>query len=334
MLVLVTGGAGYVGSRLVPKLLGDGHSVRVIDNFWFGNAGLPENNDSLKLIKGDIRDKDAVASAMAGCNAVLHLACLSNDYSCQLDEPLSEAINIASMEPFVRSAISQGVQRFIYCSSSSVYGINDAPEVTEDMPCVPLTLYNRSKMLCEEVLAKYRKDFGCVTVIRPATVCGPAPRMRFDLTVNVMTMHAVMKREITVFGGEQKRPNLHIDDMCDVYRLLLDSPFEKIHGETFNVGRQNLKVIEIAQLIKQVVEREIPGNAVKITVQPSQDNRTYRINSDRIKRVLGFEASRTVEQAIVDICTHFQMGRWKDALVNPEYSNVLQYVQKHGMGKK
>ena len=334
MLVLVTGGAGYVGSRLVPKLLGDGHAVRVMDNFWFGNAGLPENYDSLKLIKGDIRDTAAVASAMAGCNAVLHLACLSNDFSANLDVELSEAINIASMEPFVRTAISQGVQRIIYCSSSSVYGINDAPEVTEDMPCVPLTLYNRSKMLCEEVLAKYRKDFGCVTVIRPATVCGPAPRMRFDLTVNVMTMHAVLKREITVFGGEQKRPNLHIDDMCDVYQMLLKAPYEKVHGETFNVGRQNLKVREIAELIKVVVEREMPGAPVKVNVQPSQDNRTYKINSDRIKRVLGFEASRTVEQAIVDICTHFKMGRWKDALTNPEYSNVLQYVQKHGMGKK
>ena len=334
MLVLVTGGAGYVGSRLVPKLLGDGHAVRVMDNFWFGNAGLPENNDSLKLIKGDIRDTAAVASAMAGCNAVLHLACLSNDFSANLDVELSEAINIASMEPFVRTAISQGVQRIIYCSSSSVYGINDAPEVTEDMPCVPLTLYNRSKMLCEEVLAKYRKDFGCVTVIRPATVCGPAPRMRFDLTVNVMTMHAVLKREITVFGGEQKRPNLHIDDMCDVYQMLLKATYEKVHGETFNVGRQNLKVREIAELIKVVVEREMPGAPVKVNVQPSQDNRTYKINSDRIKNVLGYEPKRSVEQAIVDICTHFQMGRWKDALTNPEYSNVLQYVQKHGMGKK
>ena len=330
MKVCVTGGAGYVGSWLIPQLLGEGHQVRVFDLQWFGDGYLPKSNDSLRLIKGDIRDTAALRDAFAGMDAVISLACVSNDHSCQLDEALSTSINYDAFEPMVIAAKEAGVKRFIYCSSSSVYGVSDAPDVFEDHPLVPLTLYNKYKGMCEPLLFKHQSDdFTCVT-IRPATVCGYAPRMRFDLTVNIMTAHAVLKGEITVFGGSQRRPNLHIKDMADVYKLLLTAPKEKIAGETFNVGQQNLRVSEIAEMISKVVSDEIHGGkaVIPIVTQSSTDNRSYHVNSDKIFNVLGFRPKHTVEDAIRDMCIHFQTGKWKDALENPIFTNVKQLVDK------
>ena len=333
MRVLVTGSCGYVGSLLVPQLLGDGYKVVGYDAQFFGDGLLPSDNANLQLVKADIRDIDSFKRAVEGCEAVLHLACLSNDVSCQMDEQLSKSINIDAFEPLVVAAKEAGVCRFIYCSSSSVYGISDAPDVTEDHPLVPLTLYNSSKAMCEKVLWKHQApDFTCVT-IRPATVCGYAPRMRFDLTVNIMTNHAVRKNAITVYGGKQRRPNLHIQDMCDVYRLLLGAPDHKIAGQTFNVGQQNLKVSDIAELIRQVVYQRF-AKFVPIHTTESQDNRSYHINSDKIFRVLGFKPRFTVEDAIRDLCVKFEAGYWLDSLINPWYTNVLQYTQRHGFGKQ
>lgn len=331
--VCVTGGAGYVGSWMVPHLLAEGYKVRVLDTCWFGDGFLPLGNGNLKLIRGDIRDIEAVKAAFIGCDAVIHLACISNDVSCQLDEALSTSINYDAFEPMVKAAKAAGVRRFIYCSSSSVYGLSDAPDVTEDHPLVPLTLYNRYKGLCEPLLFKHAgPDFTCVT-IRPATVCGYAPRMRFDLTVNIMTNHAVKKNAITVYGGRQRRPNLHIQDMTDVYKLLLSAPDAKIANQTFNVGQQNLRVSEIAELVRQVVYQRF-AKFVPITTTESQDNRSYHINSDKIARVLGFKPRFTVEDAIRDICVHFEGGEFPDSLTNPWFTNVLQYTDKHGFGKK
>jgi nucleoside-diphosphate-sugar epimerase len=332
--VLVTGGAGYVGSLLCPWLLSWDFKVVVYDTLWFGNGYLPTDNENLKIIEGDIRDTKAFAAACIGVDAVIHLACLSNDYCCQLDEKLSTEINYHAFEPLVIAAKQAGVKRFIYCSSSSVYGVSDAPEITEDHPLVPLTLYNKYKGLCEPLLLKHQSDEFTTVIIRPATVCGYAPRQRFDLTVNIMTLHAVKKQKITVFGGSQKRPNLHIKDMCSVYKVLLEAPSHKIEGEIFNVGRENLTVLEIAKLIAKVVEQEqesINGE-IPIVIEPSQDNRSYHVNSDKIKRVLGFEPRFTVENAIHDMCVRFRSGYWKDALTNPIYTNVKQYVDKYGMG--
>lgn len=328
MKVCVTGAAGYVGSWMVPHLLADGHKVTGIDIGWFGTGFLPiGNNDSYKHIVGDIRDIDTVRKALKGCDAVLHLACVSNDHSCQLDEALSTSINYDAFEPLVVAAKEAGVRRFVYCSSSSVYGISDAPDVREDHPLVPLTLYNKYKGMCEPLLWKHMSDdFECVT-IRPATVCGYAPRQRFDLTVNIMTMLAVMKREITVFGGKQRRPNLHIKDMTDCYRLMLTAPKEKIQGQTFNVGRQNLAVSEIAEIIANVVEVEM-GYRPSIVTTESTDTRSYHINSDKIRDVLGFEPRFTVEDAIRDLCARFKMGMWKDCLENPWFTNVKQLIEK------
>ena len=328
MRVLVTGACGYVGSLLCPQLLAEGYEVIGYDVQWFGDGYWSHSNEHAKLIKGDIRDVKAFSAAAYGCDAVIHLACISNDTSCQLDEALSTRINYDAFEPLVEAAKAAGVRRFIYCSSSSVYGVSDAPDVTEDHPLIPLTLYNRYKGMCEPLLLKHQaEDFECV-IIRPATVCGYAPRQRFDLTVNIMTRDAILKNTISVFGGEQKRPNLHIKDMCDVYKLLLSAPTHLIQGQTFNVGAQNMKVKDIALLIQETVQDEFPGKMVRIETLPSTDNRSYHINSQKIFNALGFTPKRTVEDAIRDICVRFHAGQFKDALTNPWYTNILQLIEK------
>ena len=321
--VLVTGGAGYVGSMLIPQLLEEGYSVTVFDKPYFGNTHLPLEHPKLTVIAGDIRDTDAVAAAMEGIEAVLHLACISNDASFELDEALSTTINLDAFEPIVIAAKRAGVRRFVYCSSSSVYGVSDAPDVTEDHPLVPLTLYNKYKGMCEPRLFRHMADdFTCVT-IRPATVCGYAPRCRLDLSVNILTNHAVNKGRITVFGGDQKRPNLNIRDMCALYRLMLQAPAEKIQGETFNVGYQNHTIMEIAQFVKKVVEEEFPEKApIDIVVTESDDNRSYHINSDKIFRVLGFRPQHSIEDAVRSLCEAFREGRLPQSFENDWYFNV------------
>src|SRR4249920_1531730 len=230
--VLITGGAGYVGHVLTPRLLSEGYNVTVYDQLFFG-CRLP-NHANLRVIKGDIRDTEKVAEALQGQDAVLHLACISNDASFELDEKLSETINYDCFEPLVVAAKKAGVQRFVYCSSSSVYGVSESPNVTEDHPLVPLTLYNKFKGMCEPILWQHKSDdFICVT-IRPATLCGYAPRQRLDLSVNILTNHAINAGKITVFGGSQKRPNLHVQDMCDLYKLLLTVDDASIAGQIFN----------------------------------------------------------------------------------------------------
>src|SRR6201982_2418553 len=235
--VLITGGAGYVGHLLTPRLLSEGYHVTVYVQLYLGSR-LPNSCDR-KVIQGDIRDTPMLAEALVGQDAVLHLACISNDASFELDEKLSESINYECFEPMVIAAKKAGVKRFVYCSSSSVYGVSASPDVTEDHPLVPLTLYNKYKGMCEpRLFAHQSPDFVCVT-IRPATLCGYAPRQRLDLSVNILTNHAVNNNKITVFGGDQLRPNLHIADYCDAVELFLEAPDEKIANQIFNVGYQN-----------------------------------------------------------------------------------------------
>src|SRR5881398_212472 len=224
--VLVTGGAGYKGCVLVPKLLEAGCQVVVYDLMLFGSEGLPRH-PNLQVVSGDIRDTKLYARSLNGVTDVIHMACISNDPSFDLDPSLSRTINYECFEPLVATSKYAGVERFLYVSSSSVYGVSDAPDVTEDHPLVPLTDYNKYKGLCEPLLRRYQSPEFTTVVIRPATVCGYSPRMRFDLTVNILTNHAVNKGLITVFGGTQRRPNLHIEDMADVYLLMLEAPAEK-----------------------------------------------------------------------------------------------------------
>ena len=319
--VLVTGGAGYVGHVLVPRLLAADHVVTVYDILYFG-CRLP-NHPNLRVIKGDIRDTAALAQALSGQDAVIHLACISNDASFDLDEKLSTSINYDCFEPMVIAAKDAGVRRFIYCSSSSVYGVSESPQVTEDHQLVPLTLYNKLKGLCEPLLFKHMgDDFTCVT-IRPATVCGYSPRLRLDLSINILTNYAVNKGEITVFGGEQMRPNLHIDDMVDVYMLLLEVPREKIQGETFNIGFQNHSIADLARLVKKVVESDMPNRGeVKIVTTPSNDYRSYHVNSDKIGRVLGYVPKRTIEDAVHDLTRAFANHIVPDSFEDDVYYNV------------
>ncbi|MEK9595626.1 MAG: SDR family oxidoreductase [Rhodospirillaceae bacterium] len=323
--VLITGGAGYVGSALVPRLLGAGHQVVVYDRFFFGDDFLPKQDPNLSLVTADIRDTDDFAKACADVDAVIHLACISNDPSFALDESLSTSINLDCFEPMVVAAKAAGVQRFIYASTSSVYGVSDAPEVREDHPLIPLTLYNKYKGMCEPRLFKHQSDdFVCVT-IRPSTVCGYAPRLRLDLTVNILTNHAVNKGKITVFGGEQMRPNLHVDDMVDLYQLLLSLEDGKIAGETFNAGYRNLKVKDIAQIVKSVVEAEMPDKApIEIVTTPSDDNRSYHVNADKIRDHIGFEPKRSVEDAVRDLCQAFKDGKVPNSFDDDRYVNVTR----------
>lgn len=327
--VLVTGGAGYVGNVMVPQLLEAGYNVTVYDILYFGKKTLPLTHPNLKVVEGDIRDIALFEKTVQGMDAVLHLACISNDPSFELDENLSKSVNYDCFEPLVIAAKKAGVKRFVYCSSSSVYGVSDEPQVTEETPLVPLTLYNKFKGMCEPLLFKHMSDdFTCVT-IRPATVCGYSPRTRLDLSVNILTNHAVNKGLITVFGGGQKRPNLHINDMADLYELLLKVPAEKIQGETFNAGYQNFSIMELAMMVKEVVEAEYPDRKpLEIKVTESNDNRSYHISSEKIKRVLGFEAKRSIQDAVRDLCVAFKAGKLPDSFTNDWYFNVRQLQEK------
>ncbi len=328
--VLVTGGAGYVGCVLVPKLLEAGHKVTVYDIMLFGSDGLPKH-PNLKVITGDLRDTGHFASAVKGMDAVIHLACISNDPSFELDPGLSKAINYDCFEPMVQASVKAGVRRWIYASTSSVYGVSDAPEVTEEHPLVPLTDYNKYKGMCEPILARYQSPTFTTVTIRPATVCGYSPRLRLDLTVNILTNHAVNRGTITVFGGSQKRPNIHVEDIAQLYVELLKYPTEKIAGEIFNAAYQNHTVTELANIVKKVVEEEMPERApINITTSPTNDIRSYHVCSRKIAEKLGWTPQHTVEDAVRDLCRAFKAGLIPNSLSDDKYVNV-RTVKKRGM---
>jgi nucleoside-diphosphate-sugar epimerase len=314
--VYVTGGGGYVGAVLVPKLLAAGYHVRVLDLFIYGEHVLPKHKN-LELVKGDLRDAKLLAKTIPGCEAVIHLACISNDPSFELNPELGKSINFDAFEPLVKISRDSGAKRFIYASSSSVYGVKSEPNVTEDLPLEPLTDYSRFKAMCEEVLAQYYSPDWTCCIIRPATVCGYSPRLRLDLTVNILTNHAINKGKITVFGGDQLRPNLHIEDMADLYVKLLQAPATQIDRKIWNAGYQNLKVREIAELVRRVV-----GKNVEIVTEPTNDNRSYHVSSEKIARELGFKPRYTVEDAVVDLKKAFEAGKIPNSMTDARYYNV------------
>lgn len=321
-LVAVTGGAGYVGAVLVPKLLRAGHRVRVLDLMTFGDDVL-QAHELLEVIKGDIRDASAVGALLRGATAVIHLAAISNDPSYDLDPQLGRSVNYESFAPLVRASIDAGVRRFIFASTSSVYGVSDAPSVTEEHPLCPLTDYSKYKALAEPILLSAASDTFEPVVIRSATVCGWSPRLRLDLTVNILTNHAVNNRKITVFGGSQKRPSVHIEDITDLYAALLEMPARRITGRIFNAGHRNYTVGEIALMVRDVVLRELPGiGDLPLETTPTNDLRSYQISSERIRKELGWEAKRTIEDAVRDLCVAFRAGRVPDPLTDTRYYNV------------
>ncbi len=321
--VFVTGGAGYCGSRLVPQLLARGYKVTVYDIMYFGDDFLPKSNPNLRIVKGDIRDTAKLEAACRNHDAFVSLACISNDASFELDEALSTSVNLDAFEPMVLAAKRAGIKRFVYASSSSVYGVSDKPDVTEDHPLVPLTLYNKYKAMCEPLLRKHTDDSFCGVTFRPATVCGYAPRQRLDLSVNILTNHAVSKNKITVFGGAQLRPNLHVQDYCDVVELLLAAPADKIRNQIFNVGYQNMSIGDIGTMAQGVVQEEFPEKgSIPIETAPSDDIRSYHINSEKIKKILGFSPKHTIDEAIRDLCGAFREGKLPGSLEDDKYFNV------------
>lgn len=329
--VFVPGGAGYVGAVLVPALLDAGYRVRVLDLYLYGHEPLAgvRGNPNLEEIVGDVRDPAAVRAAVRGCDAVIHLACISNDPSVELDPTLSQSVNFDSFGPLVRACKAAGVRRFVFASSGSVYGVSDSPDVTEDHPLVPVSLYNKFKAMCEPVLLAERTADFVPVIVRPATICGYSPRQRLDLTVNILTSHAVNAGKITVFGGAQMRPNLHIADMVDLYQLLLTAPDDKVAGEIFNAGYQNYTVAETAEIVRDVVGREMPERGgVEIVTTPSDDIRSYRVNADKVKRVLGFVPKRTIEDAVGDLIRAFRAGRLPNAMTDPRYFNIRLMKEK------
>lgn len=310
--IFITGGAGYVGTSLVPYLLDKGHSVTVYDFLIFGDHHFKEyeSSSNLKIIKADLRSEEVLRKELPGHDTVIHLACISNDPSFDLNPVLGKEINFDSFAPLVEISKVSGVKRFINASSSSVYGIKDQENVTEQDHLEPLTDYSKYKAECEEILLKFNDENFTVVSLRPATVCGYSPRQRLDVVVNILTNHAHHKNKVVIFGGNQKRPNIHIKDMCRAYGLLLNAEKSKISGKCYNVGSDNYTVAELADLIKTVYPK------IEIEVQATDDNRSYHISSNKIKEELGFVCEHTIRHAIVDLKTAFEEGK----ILDPENS--------------
>ncbi len=313
--VLITGGAGYVGSVLTPYLLSKNYNITVFDLFIYGETLKTHKN--LKVIKGDLRNKDLLMNSLEGQDQVIHLACISNDPSFELNPKLGKEINLDAFEPLVANSKKVGVKRFVYASSSSVYGIKREKDVSEDMSLEPLTDYSKFKAECEKILLKYKSDDFVASVIRPATVCGYSPRQRLDLVVNILSNLAYHKREISVFGGEQLRPNIHIKDMVRAYELFLEIEAEKINGKIFNVGFENKSVNELASTVKSVI-----GNDVIIKNVPTDDNRSYHVSSDKIWKELGFKPKYKIEDAVKDLKNAFQKKILNNCLDDINYFNI------------
>ena len=314
--ILITGGAGYVGVPLVEHLIKKGHKVTVLDLFLYGEE-LLESSENLIKIKGDIRDQKLLKKTFLDQEIIIHLACISNDPSFELNPVLGKSINLDAFEPMVKIAKECGVKRFIYASSSSVYGIKDEKNVVEDMSLDPLTDYSKFKADCEKILIKYKSNDFITTIVRPATVCGYSKRQRLDLVVNILSNLAYHKREITVFGGKQLRPNIHISDMINFYDLLINIEASKINGEIFNAGFQNYSVNDLAETVKKII-----GNDVKIISKKSDDNRSYHISSAKIFTHLNFKPNFKIENAVSDLLNAFEKKLLLDPLNNIKYYNI------------
>lgn len=314
--IFIIGGAGYVGSALVPSLLAKGYEVVVYDLYIYGDVFKDVKDQRLVEIHGDIRDKERMIAGARGCDAMIHLACISNDPSFELNPALGKSINYDAFFNVLAAAKENSVKRFLYASSSSVYGVKAEPNVKEDAVLEPLTDYSKFKVACEQALQD--SDLGMDwAIIRPATVCGYAPRLRLDLSVNILTTHAVLNKKIKIFGGSQLRPNINILDMVRVYEYFLEAPREKVHGQAFNAGFQNMAIREIAETVKRVAN----DPAITFEITPTNDNRSYHVNSDKLKGI-GFAMQHTVEDAVQSLMKAFKEGKITDGLTNPMYYNI------------
>jgi len=327
--ILVTGGAGYLGHVLVPKLIERGYKVNVLDLCWFGDY-LSERFRSeprFKMFKGDIRDPGIVNEALRGCDTVVHLACISNDPCSELDEKLTISINLEAYKPLLVAAKKEGVTRFINASSSSVYGVKDDEHVTEDLPLEPLTIYSKCKMESEKVVRSCESPNFRTISVRSATLCGYSPRQRLDLTVNILTNFAVNRGKIVVHGGYQQRPNIHIEDISDLYIELVEMDTDLWNGMAYNVGYQNHSVLEIANIVRNVVGKE----NVDIEITDTKDLRSYRIDSTLVGERLGFYPRHTLEEAVKDLKKAFDAGILPNSFNDPRYFNI-KTMKNNGIG--
>ena len=314
MKILVTGGCGYKGSVLIPLLLADGHSVKSIDTQWFGNT-LPEH-PNLTNIKEDIRNIDDVH--LEGVDVIIHLANIANDPAVELNPVLSWEVNVLAGQQLADRAVRTGVKHFLYASSGSVYGVKEEPKVTEDLTLVPISVYNKTKMVAERVFLSYTNKMH-VHCIRPATVCGLSPRMRLDVSVNMLTYQGLKKGKITVFGGEQTRPNIHIKDLANVYRHFLANP--RIKSGCYNAGFENLRIIDIAKKVRDKTNAEL-------VVSESNDPRSYRQDSSKLLET-GFKPQHTVDNAIDEIAEAYLKKQLKDA----DNCYTVRWMNKLGLNK-
>jgi nucleoside-diphosphate-sugar epimerase len=314
MKILVTGGCGYKGHVLVPKLLAEGHEVVAFDIQWFGN--FLELHKNLTVVKGDVRNIDEIP--LVGIDCIIHLASIANDPCGDLNPKLTWEVSALATMQLADKAKRLGVKRFIYASSGSVYGVKEEEQVTEDLELDPISEYNKTKMVAERVLLSYQDDM-TVQIIRPATVCGYSPRMRLDVSVNLLTMHALSKGKITVFGGSQVRPNIHIDDITDLYIHLINHPE---HEGIYNAGFENISILSIAEMVTE----NLP---VEIEVTGSSDPRSYRVNSDKILAT-GFKPKKGVKDAISEIIEKYNSGMLKDE----ERFHNLKWMQSNDLSAK
>lgn len=314
--IFITGGAGYVGAMLSPFLVSKGYEVTVYDLMIYGEEVIP-NDPKIKKVKGDIRDINRVKKYMKDHDAVIHLACISNDPSFELNPDLGRSINLEAFEPLVKVARDLSIKRFIYASSSSVYGVKKEIDVHEEMKLEPLTDYSKFKAMCEIILEKYNTPYFTTVTVRPATVCGYSTRQRLDVVVNILTNLAYHKRKITVFGGEQLRPNLHISDMLEAYYLLLIQDRKIISNQIFNIGSENQKVIDLANQVKKII-----GEDVMLEKTSTNDNRSYHISSKKISDLLNFKNKFFVKDAINDLKSAFDKKLIKNPLNNEMYYNI------------
>ena len=315
--IFITGGAGYVGSALVPALLKKGYNVVVYDLYIYGDVLEPHPN--LRQIKGDIRDRENLMEASKGCDAFIHLACISNDPSFELDPKLGKSINFDAFKNVTEAVKGGEIKRLIVAASTSQYGVKPADmDVTENTEAEPITNYAKYKIECENLLQN--TDIGGTeyVFVRPATICGYAPRLRLDLSVNILTINALVNKKIKIFGGNQMRPALNIKDMVRFYELLLEAPKEKIHKQAFNVSYKNVTIRELAETVKKV----IGDDSIEFEVVPSDDPRSYHVNADKMKEVLGFECKHSIEDAIKSLIEAYDKGLIVDGLNNPLYYNV------------
>jgi len=306
MNILITGGCGFIGSKLSNYLAKD-HNISVLDNCWFGNH---LNNKKINLLKEDIRNLDNIS--FDKFDILVHLANIANDPAVELDEALSWEVNVLSSKFLMEKAIKSKLKKVIYASSGSVYGLKDEEKVTEDLELVPLSAYNKTKMISERVLLSY-SDKISTYIIRPATVCGISPRMRLDLSVNLLTFSALKDNKIKVFGGDQIRPNIHIDDMVRVYDFFIkNNPPNGI----YNAGFENVSIMEIAKYISSKTN-------ANLDVSISNDPRSYRLDSSKLIK-LGYKPNKTFRDAVNELILTYNEGKLTDS----ESAHSISWLKK------